>query len=158
MLRRSLCVSALILAGTLGFASSAKAQTADVPFAGTILNSCVLVPVATGGTLILNAEGTELSSSEGTGAISGQVTITCTGGGTVSVAQPVATLVTPTTEITLASTLQLGAGTLIGGVVGSLPIPVLTPAVATVDMTATRAAGMPSGVYTYNVVVTATPD
>jgi hypothetical protein len=158
MLRRSLCVSAVILAGVVGFAGSAKAQSVDVPFAGTILNSCVLVPVATGGTLIPNDDGTVLSSSEGTGAVSGQVTITCTGGGSVSVAEPVATLVTPTDGITLASTLELDGETLVGGVLGSLPIPVLTPVVATVDMTATRASGLPAGVYTYNVLVTATPD
>jgi hypothetical protein len=45
MLRRSLFVSALMLAGVVGFASSAKAETASVPFSGAITSSCAFTAI-----------------------------------------------------------------------------------------------------------------
>ncbi len=158
MLRRSLCVSALILAGTLGFASSAKAQTADVPFAGIVGTSCILIP--TPGVLVPNAGDTALSSSEGTGATSGTVTINCSGNTDVSVAQPViVTVPTDADSAVLASTLTVG-GNSISGIAAdilTLVFPGL-PVVADVDMTATLAGGLPAGAYSYSVTVTAVPD
>jgi hypothetical protein len=157
MLRRSLCVSAVILAGVVGFAGSAKAQTADVLFNGAVLSACALTPTA--GTLIPDAEGTVLSSSEGTGALSGTVTVLCNNSATISVAQPVPLLATPTPDgIELASELRVGGSTITGLLGNTLNILALETVVADVDMTATLASGLPAGVYNYSVTVTATPN
>ncbi|MDB9375639.1 hypothetical protein [Nodularia sphaerocarpa] len=156
MLRRSLCVSALILAGAVGFASSAQAQTADVPFAGFVGTGCTLLP--TPGVLIPNAGDTALSSSEGTGATSGTVIINCSGNAAVTVAEPVIVTVPAGADgAVLASTLTVGSDSISGLVNDTLALvfPGL-PVVADVDMTATLAGGLPTGAYSYIVTVTAT--
>ncbi len=161
MLRRSLFVSAFMLAGVVGFASNAKA--ADYPinttFTAKVNATCSLTNPTTGtlnGTLVPNAGKDTLSTAGGTSA---KIGVDCTGG-TLKVSVPALTTKptafagTPTNTAKVTTLTQMvnntdTAGiTLVAGDKGD----------AMVDMTSSLPAGTPfdAGDYTYTVIVTAT--
>lgn len=165
MLRRVLFVSTLILAGTFGFANSAKAQTAPatatLDFSGTVAGSCTLTD-PTLGTLVPNASNTELSSVSA-GGISATVNISCTDGDLI-IADPTRVGTTPSATFT-SITAQIT--TRDGIVVGSPNNTAITSKTATltsddngiaeVDLVATSGTTLDAGTYNFEVVVTATP-
>jgi hypothetical protein len=159
MLRRSLFVSALMLASVVGFASSAKAAetaTQDVTFPATVNATCNLTAAATGST-----EG-ELALSSGDKKM-----LVTTTPAMVGVDCPKGTLTVSTPELT---TMPSGfTGTLIntakvtsfGGKTATetAASPVLEDADkgdAMVEMTSTNTADFTPGQYVYTVTVTAT--
>jgi hypothetical protein len=164
MLRRSLLVSAVLLASSFGFVGSAKAAEVDVPFTGTVAANCsfgTIVP----GTLGLNTAGNALDSkATATSGASGSVPLDCGGSAaTVSVQTPADAPVSPLTAnpttttnvgmIAVASKTTDSAGTPI-----SLTATEATAATIAVDMTASIASGsFAPGNYGYTVKVVATP-
>jgi hypothetical protein len=165
MLRRTLLVSGLILASTLGLANSAKAvdYEVDVPFEGTVASNCSFGTVVPG-TLGLNGTGNALDSKATTGGLSGTVPLSCNGGATVKVMVPVDGTATPnptsTTNkgfITVGTKPQIDSDNTTGV---SLAAGDFTSAqTVTVDMTASVASGSSfvSGTHKYKVKVVATP-
>ncbi|MFH7030094.1 MAG: hypothetical protein ACHBN1_33230 [Heteroscytonema crispum UTEX LB 1556] len=157
MLRRSLFVSALLLAGAFGFASSAKAVDQPVTFGATIDATCNLTTPATGslaGSLIPNATKTVLSTTGGTPA---RIGVDC-GTGKIKVSDPVLTSYpagytdTPTNTATITTLSGQTTGTtdltLVPGDKGD----------AVVKMTSSNGdTEFPAGDYEYTVTVTATP-
>lgn len=85
MLRRTLLVSGLILASTVGFANSAKAAELVMPFGGEIEGGCTIIK-GVDGALIKNGAGDGLTSTGGT---AGTFTVNCDAAATVSVEKPV---------------------------------------------------------------------
>ncbi len=157
MLRRTLLVSGLILASTLGFANSAKAADATVEFTKTVAGNCAFGPAPTAGTLDFNTANNELGSEFTTGT-SGSVTLKCTGAANVSVAVPVADAANPTAPTGLSeSKATIGTKeTTSGGTPIDLTIAEAADATVDVDMKV-GTGSFPTGTYKYNVVVTATP-
>jgi hypothetical protein len=165
MLRRSLLVSAVLLASSFGFAGSAKAAPSevDVPFTGTVAGNCSFGTIAQG-TLGLNTAGNALDSKAVvTGGASGSVPLSCTGAATVSVQipadAPVLPLTTnPTTTTNLGMIAVAGKTTDSAGTPISLTATEATSATIAVDMTASIASGsFAPGNYGYTVKVVATP-
>jgi hypothetical protein len=158
MLRRTLLVSGLILASSLGFANSAKAADATVEFTKTVAGNCSFGATPTPGTLDFNVGNNELNSELGLGT-NGSVILTCTGGADVLVAVPVADTGNPAGAPTsFESKLTIGAK----NTTSTLGTPItLLPAEtsgATIEVDMKVGTGsFPSGNYKYNVVVTANP-
>jgi hypothetical protein len=104
----------LLVLGSIGIASKAQAQTADVPFNGTIPNVCSFgTPVS--GTLSQSGTFAAIEGSTGITGLSsgtaGSVSVTCSSNaGTLSIAAPV-TVAAPATfaPATVQSIVQLGA-------------------------------------------------
>lgn len=157
MLRRSLCVSALVVASTFGFASTAKAQVAneDVFFNGVVGQVCSLQPQGSGVLVPIDNDTVLSSSAPGTGVA---VNIFCNDDATITVGTPVPLGDTPTAGITLASSLELDGETTNDGDPGVSAPAATTDLQAIVDMTASSATTLPTGGYVYSVTVTATPD
>ena len=164
MLRRSLFACALMLAGVVGFASSAKAAptagdvTQPVNFSATVPTSCTLTPGATvDGVLGVNGTNTILSSSIA-GGTAAQLTVNCNNG-TLKVAAP--TLSGTSTGTTTFAATDLKATVTIGAKIadssGATIALTTTDTDANVNMEATSAAAIASGTYDFTVVVTATP-
>jgi hypothetical protein len=158
VLRRFLLTSALMLVGTVGFASSAKAVDQPVMFKGTVSATCNLTLPTKGnftGGLVLNATKDKLST---TGGMSASVGVDCTDG-ILKVSQPTLTAYptgftgTPANTATVLtksgqSVDNTNAGyKLVAGDVGD----------ATVMMDSTLTGStFPAGNYEYTVTVTAT--
>lgn len=158
MLRRSLLVSALMLAGVVGFASSAKAAPVNqvLEFTTNVAATCDLnTPVA--GTLAVNGAKTAFNTNT-----TAKIDINCTAG-VLSIGDPIPDGTNPTATTTnMASITTLGTQTakstssvggattvtLGGGDVGT----------ANVSMDASIGTGtLTAGAYKYTVTVTATP-
>ena len=159
MLRRSLFVSALMLAGVVGFASSAKAADYNInnTFTAAVDATCNLTTPTQGslaGILKPDAAKKVLSNAGGTPAYVG---VYCSGGtlkgGTPTLtSKPTSFTGTPvnTAKITLGANSTTDTETT-GITAGT------TPSDAMIDMTSTLSTGtFDAGSYTYTVVVTAT--
>lgn len=154
MLRRSLFVSALLLAGTFGFASSAKAESSTVPFQANVPATCTLDNPQQG-TLALRDDGQLLSSSPSIGGITGSIDIECNSDATLSVSLPVEDTNNPTTGTTLFSVADANNGSADSD--GSTTqLFANSKETVRVDMLAQNAS-FKAGTYNYTVTVTATP-
>lgn len=160
MLRRSLFISALMLAGVVGFASSAKAATEDTTFTAKIDPACNFITPVGGdstGTLLPNAAKTALSTSE-----DAYVGLECSGGD-LSIADPVPDGLNPTATTTNAARITTLSGQVVHSPAstGALKTTVLVAGDsgdATIEMDASVATGtLAAGDYTYTVTVTAVP-
>ncbi len=168
MLRRSLLVSAVLLAGSFGFANSAKAVdgTVDVPFTILVPSSCSFTAISpnTGGTLVLSGANDKLDS-KASGGISPTVSLDCGGkGATVSVQTPVEAPVSPLLANPTPATSTLGMISVAGKNTDSSKTPITltateaTNATVTVDMTASISNGsFAIGNYGYTVKIIASP-
>lgn len=162
MLRRVLFVSTLMLASTIGFANSAKAQTAvsqPVMFRGTVPATCTLGYTAATdeGALAVSGDGKTLSSSLN-GGTAADININCAGR-KITVTAPTKTGGTGTTattdfeirtaKVTMGSTVVQNTDT-----TGSTAV----NGAATVDMTVTdNTAVIAPGTYEFTVTVSAIP-
>ncbi len=161
MLRRSLFVSALMLAGVVGFASSATAVTEPVTLSGEVSATCTLLtPVP--GTLSPNNAATMLGSN--VGGTPAKIDINCDGGD-LSVSAPSKTSGTgaTTTFDTLKANITTKNGTTkvysaaADGVV-TVPLTATDTGTAEVNMTASVTTGtIAAGTYEFTINVTATP-
>jgi hypothetical protein len=161
MLRRSLFACALMLAGVVGFASSAKAaetDTQDVTFTANVNATCNLTAAATG-----SSEG-ELSFVNATTKTQlvtttpAKIGVNCPGG-TLSVTAPVLTtkpIAFTDTPTNTAKVTSLGGKEAIVGTPSTALVPTTDQGDATVEMTSTNTADFIPGQYVYTVTVTAT--
>lgn len=157
MLRRFLLVSGLILASTIGFASSAKAASEPLEFTGEVPTACTLTnPVA--GTLGVNSANTTLSSSID-GGTAARINIDCTGGN-LSITAPTKISGSGGTANndfeTLTATIKTVNDTSVSSGAPAVPIAAADKGTATVNMQASDTTAIRSGTYTFQVVVTAT--
>jgi hypothetical protein len=163
MLRRSLLVSAVLLASSFGFANSAKAQAvpanADVFFTGKVAGDCAIQQTAPG--TLTSTDGFILSSTS-TGGAAATISVDCAGG-TVSVGTPTAGLavgstISPNMAAT-ASTTNTAVVALDGDTDLIIDAAATAAVTGTVNMTANGGTTkLPAGDYGYKVVVTATPN
>lgn len=159
MLRRSLFVSALMLAGVVSFASSAKAV--DYPgtteFSGTVPGSCSLNNPVKGTLGYTAASDTTLDSTDTTGGgVAAKINLSCTGG-TLKIDIPQRVGTSPTANFTLTSTMTTAGGkTVTGGGTSSSALVAGDNGIATVDMKAVNNTTLPQGTYNFTVLVTAT--
>ena len=160
MLRRSLFACALMLAGVVGFGSSAKAGTATVPFTATVATFCTL-GTTTPGVLGVNTDSTGLGTDATTynrsgTATEGKINLDCSKDTIlgVTVAEDPTN---PTTSATTAAKLKTSNGDATVGSDYTLTANINED--ATVEMTAAAPAGdkFIPGSYTYTVTVTSTP-
>jgi hypothetical protein len=162
MLRRSLLVSAVLLAGSFGFASSAKAVDQPTIFTGTVSATCNLTPPTTGttqGVLAPNVAKTQLTTTT-----QAKVGINCSAG-TLRIGVPIPNAATTTllgtatptytSKITTAKGITATNSTGGPAIDGTLTT---ENGDATVEMTADNSAtAFPDGDYGFTVVVTAVP-
>ncbi|NJL63416.1 MAG: hypothetical protein HC903_18285 [Methylacidiphilales bacterium] len=158
MLRRSLLVSAVLLAGSFGFAGSAKAADTDVFFTGNVAGSCAIQQTAAG--TLASTDGFILSSSV-TGGSAATISVDCPGG-TVSVGTPVAGLAAGSTiapNMAATATTTTAATVALDGDTDLIVDAAATTAVTgTVNMSADGGSTkLPAGDYGYSVLVTVTP-
>ena len=152
MLRRSLFACALMLAGVVGFASSAKAGTATVQLGMTVPTSCSFGPTSTPGLLQLATPTTFTTATPAT------IGISCNGAATLQVAAPV--LVTagagPSTFTTTSATATLNSKTVTSG---NPPINIgaADNGPISVSMGAISGATIQAGIYNFDVLLTSTP-
>lgn len=161
ILRAVFCTSAI--AAALAFsASNAKAQTATVPFSGTVAETCAFSNIIAG-TLALSGDGTDLEN-----ATNGTVDVDCNGDFTMTVAAPAFTTSTGGTDITAltnyaaTSTLTDSTTTLTtnnGGAGFAFGTANAVTATDTfvVTMNAATDVQIPADTYNFDVVITATP-
>jgi hypothetical protein len=148
-----------MLIGAVCAMVSAPAQAAvgSVQFNGVVLSNCTIV-ITTPGTLDLSADGLKLSSKEGLG-IPGSATLLTTGAGyRVDVGTPTSFTLAPSgvnsgvgfatqysaTGVSAAVNVQGGITTALGIGVTNL----------SVNLTASRPAGFPAGIYAAQTTVT----
>jgi hypothetical protein len=164
MLRRSLFVSALMLAGVVGFASSAKAQTAPPPgevnqpvkFSAIVPTSCTLTPGTTpDGVLGVNGTNTILSSSI-PGGTAAQLVVNCNNG-TLKVAAPKVSGTGTTTFAAADLKATVAIGDKIADSSGATIALTSADKDANVNIEATSNTAISPGTYNFTVVVTATP-
>ncbi|MBW4572225.1 MAG: hypothetical protein KME31_30810 [Tolypothrix carrinoi HA7290-LM1] len=156
MLRRSLFACALMLAGVVGFASSAKAQVVSptLSLTGSIPESCTF-GTKTDGALAANADNTTLNTTT-----PATVIVNCAGG-TLKVSTPIkdpaSTGTTADADLTKVATLKSGANAVNSGAATGIDAPATNTPVD-VSMTASRTDGtaLATGNYVFNVTVTAT--
>ncbi|NEU73158.1 hypothetical protein PI95_011435 [Hassallia byssoidea VB512170] len=159
MLRRSLFACALMLAGVVGFASSAKAGTASLNFPVTVGSFCTL-GTTTDGTLGVNTINEGLGTDGTTYTIGtaapGKINLECSKDAKLGVTIAEGST-NPTTGATLTAALKTTDGTATVGNDHTLTKYIKEE--ASVDMTATLASGTKfiPGSYTYTVTVTSTP-
>lgn len=158
MLRRALFVSTLILAGTFGFANSAKAQTATTEFSGTVPGTCSLTNPTKGNLGYTATANTTLDSTDTVGGgAAATVNVSCTGG-TLRIAAPTRVGTVPTANFTLTSTMTTAGGKTVTSSGGSSPALVAGDnGIATVNMKAVNDVALPQGTYNFTVLITATP-
>jgi hypothetical protein len=165
MLRRSLFACALMLAGVVGFASSAKAGSAIVNFPATVSTFCTLgTPVD--GQLGVNTTNDILGTGAGytstPASAVGTIPLDCSKDTTLQLT--VAEVTGPTTGTTMTATLDTSdVDPTVTGVSGDSGASVtLTKNInepANVDLTVTAPAGTKfiPGDYSYTVTLTSTP-
>ena len=157
MLRRSLFVSALMLAGVVGFASSAKAATQTVLFSGQVNTACTFTTPSSG-----SFEGTlgvaDITNKKLITSTPARVGIQCAGG-SLSIGTPVSSGSNPTATTNTARITTVKSNSVDSG---KNPITLATDengdAAVIMEATPTATDGtLASGSYNYTVVVTATP-
>ena len=167
----------LILVSTIGFSGKAHAQT-TVPLSGAVSNTCTF-GTPTAGTLVQSTTSAAMEGSSGVNGLNvgtaGKVTVTCNGGGSVTVAVPVFNGTVPTgfAQTVVQSMVQRGTttaatdftsiangGTFFPGAwTGKATAPLAIP-VGTSDLNVAMVAGkldagpLRSGNYAYNVTLT----
>jgi hypothetical protein len=165
----------LLVLGSIAVAGQAQAQTADIPFNGTIPNACSFsTPVS--GTLsqagtFAAMEGSTGITGLGGGGTAGTVSVTCSSNtGTLSIDAPVR-LAAPTTfaPATVQSIVQLGATATLtsaktgpsydtavwNGATTPIALPTGTSNLKVGMVAGVRTAGaLPSGPYSYTVKLT----
>jgi hypothetical protein len=158
-----LAASLLALGGLGAIAPSASAAfpTVNVPFAGTVLQTCTAVPLATPGVLALASEDNATLTSEDQ-TVTGTLTVVCNTGFRVTTGEPVETTALPTkVDHTSASSsirsIQ-AAGLDLSNVTGAVSPTLSANLLHTVkvDMSATSADAIEAGVYSFDVPVTVT--
>jgi hypothetical protein len=87
MSRKILVASVLVIASAIGFCAPVKAETADVPFNGTIAPKCTFTNV-TAGTLAIGTLNSYLEGSSQHGT-QGSATLSCNTSATLTVGEPV---------------------------------------------------------------------
>ena len=172
---RIIALASCVALGSIAFGGKAQAQSVDVPFGGTITNTCTF-GVPTAGVLVrsgnLNAvEGSTGVTGFATGT-AGRVSLNCTAGGSVVSAAP-APVAVPAgfTPVVRQSVVQLNTSTSftsasVGGNFNATPwtrattaltVPAGAQTLNVAMIAGTNAAGAPpAGTYTYNVRLTAT--
>lgn len=167
MLRRILFASALILVSATAFTSEAKAQTAEgtVEFSGTVGGACTFSnPVA--GNLVLNStDDALLGSNDSTGNYPGgtaaEIDISCTTDATLSMTAPTATgdPLTAATFTATGTSSNLGLDFDSEGSTTNDAVAAGEQDTINVNMLVDNSGGgtIPSGTYSYEVVITATP-
>lgn len=197
MIRRLALTAGFAILGAVAFAPNAHAQTADadaqpqtatesetVPFSGTVGSTCTFTNTQRG---ILEASGTNSSGasptyvtanvgvfSQGNGT-AGQTTVNCSGGGSLTVAQPnpinvpsgfnpsvtqaIVAVTTDTAPYTSSPGSRFDPGSW-SQVQAALTIPTGQDVPLQVGMIAGEKFGsvIPSGMYEYEVTLTATPN
>jgi hypothetical protein len=166
MLRRSLLVSALLLAGSFGFAGRGSAQAVNEPvdFTGTVPTSCLLT-TPTDGLLGVNGDNTVLSSTIA-GGTAATIDIDCDGGDLIVTAPALTNAVPavaggPTTAdgdfTKTARITTLNNNQTVNSGAAAITLSAADNGIATVNMEATAATAIEPGDYTFTVTVTATP-
>lgn len=176
MIRRLALTAGFAVLGAVAFAPSASAQTAEtVPFEGTFGGTCTFSATTQGTLAQLDPNDEWFEASDGTGigttGAAGTTTVNCTSGGSLSVTAPTKTGgpaafdTEPTYAVVFDGTNYTAAGTPLNAgwnrPTAPLNIPVAADTTLNVGMTAgqdNNGAGVPSGTYTYEVEVTATPN
>jgi hypothetical protein len=150
MLRKSLVPSALLLSISALSAMTSAAQAADmiVPFKGSVVKACEFVGEPIPGTLTGNSSvlPTQLSSANTAGK-AGSVTIRCNTDATVKAAAP------KMEDKNFTASYGLGAKS---ADAVTVPKGVETPVAVNLSINSTTP--IPVGDYSYNVLVTATPN
>jgi hypothetical protein len=129
-----------------------------VPFAGTVLSTCLIVAGVPG----VLTPSSDFSSMTSAGGISGTAVITATGAFNISALAPAAFLTGGTganTNTTFEANYSLTGATSVSDVLGATPT-ALDPGITTisVDLTATKSSGaFLTGAYTANVTVRCEP-
>ncbi len=190
MIRRLALTAGFAILGAVAFAPNVQAQTADaqpqtatasetVPFSGTVGSACTFTNTQPGTLEAPGATPTFIAGnvgvfSEGNGT-AGQTTVNCSGGGSLTVAQPNPINVPPgfnpaVTQAIIAVTTDTAPYTSSPGprfdggswsqVQASLTIPTGQDLPLQVGMIAGERNGsvIPSGIYEYEVTLTATPN
>jgi hypothetical protein len=160
MLRRSLLISAVILTGSFGFASTAKAQTVDYPqdvtFTAKVNPDCELT-APSGGTSGLNgeliADGTGKGFNTSTPAMIG---VDCSTG-TLKIGAPVPDAGNATQTTVHAATLTTAGGKTVDNTQTSgISLDDTDSGDAEVSMTASGTDDLAADDYVYTVTITAT--
>lgn len=164
-IRATFCTISFAALATASSALGAAAQTADVPFSGTVAESCTFSNIVAG-TLGLSGDGTDLGTAE-TGGVQGTVDLSCNGDATISVAAPTFTSsasggndITTFTAYAATSTVTEGANTADSAGATFVFGAANTITAATtfnVAMAATTDDVLPTDTYNFTVTVTATP-
>ncbi|MDB9495045.1 hypothetical protein PN441_07690 [Spirulina major CS-329] len=152
--RRFALVTGLAVLGAITFAPKASAQTADVPFNGSVTSTCTFGTPAAG---TVTATGDTFTSTA-----SGTVTLTCNSAASTlaiaaptQVSGPALTATAVTSEVTGTA---FNGGTAITNVSPATAAgAILTNDPLVVDMTWKHSANIPGGTYKFNVQLTATP-
>lgn len=153
LLKTTTIMSSLVAASFVMGAGMAKAQTATVPFNGTINPTCVFdnANIVDG---VLEVDAADLTLL--TTLTPGSVPITCNGGVSLTVADPV-TVAAPTATPTVASEATLLTGTTTSGGAPAVVVGPINAELVEVTMTAQGATPLIPGNYSYTVDVTAVP-
>jgi len=147
MIARVIAASAIALGGTLAFATTAKAQTVDVPFNGTVVFQCAFGPVTPGVLVPVGTPATALSSLAPGGA-SGLTSILCNSDADIDVTGVNKVAGAPFTEFDVNATVN---GT------PALPVTAGVDTALSVDLEVISTDLIPPGDYTYVVTLTAVP-
>lgn len=162
MIRRLALTAGFAILGTVAFAPNAHAQAAPdqetVEFTGTVESSCSFNPggeESIPGELTLDDDGTMLTSEGSPGA----TTVICFGGGgTISVAEPMKGDMSPDGDFDAVAIVSDGLAETTSEdeipfeIPGDVEVPLL------VDMEVTSDNPLPAGEYSYDVMVSATPN
>lgn len=149
--------TSLLLTSLLTGAKPASADTAVIPFGGSLAGGCFFGTVTAGSLTFTGSPPTTVNGS------SGVTTLTCTAGGNLSVAAPVTTgqhTGTASTSGTISATVtNTTLGTINSGGTSSVAVSQnATPYSLAVSMVHNNASTpLAPGVYSYNVTLTATP-
>ncbi len=184
-IKTSLRILGLAVIGAVATASQVHAQSVDVPFDGSVGNSCTFgAPV--GGTLAPRANNKAMEASTGVAGLAtptgtaGSVSISCIFGGSLTVATPVGTAPAGYTPAVTQSVVELASdGSATSANTGgnfnaawaafptaalAIPADTGTPETLNVGMVIGQNAGggaatnIPPGLYNYSVTVTVTPN
>lgn len=169
----------LILVSTIGVSTKAQAQSADVPFGGTIPSNCVF-GTPTPGILVKTGTFAAIEGSTGVSGVNfgtaGKVSVNCSTGATLTVAAPTAVVVPATfVPAKTQSVVQRGTNTALtdfasantGGPfwpASAFPAQGITLPAGNSDLNVAMVAGdvvsgsIPSGSYSYYVRVTVAPN
>ncbi len=154
MLRKLAALSILAIAGSLAFSTTAKAQTVDVPFTGTLAPQCTF-GTATPGTL------TFTNSQSFTSGTAGSVSVTCnTANSSLRVSNVAYGSGTTNTGYTFNASAATNPGTAsyTNGTAGT-PVTIGVGTLTTsVTMNGSNSGIITAGSYTFNVTLEAAPN